>query len=159
MPSRQKKSVAVPFNAVDVGTIAKANPYVQRLMQDAKLRQNVRSAFDSSRSAYGRLSNGKAPARTLLEDKKLQRDLRKAFEAAREASMSLQEAQKKGAGKGLRLGRKLLLVGVAGGLALASSEKLRSKVLDTLFGAEEEFEYTPPANSASGQPTSSVGAA
>jgi hypothetical protein len=34
----------------------------------------------------------------------------------------------------------LLLVGA--GLALALSEGLRKKVLDGLFGAEEEFEYT-----------------
>ena len=31
---------------------------------------------------------------------------------------------------------------VGGGLALALSEDLRKKVLDALFGAEEEFEYT-----------------
>jgi hypothetical protein len=30
-------------------------------------------------------------------------------------------------------------------LALAVSEPLRSKVLDILFGAEEEFQYTPPS--------------
>jgi hypothetical protein len=44
----------------------------------------------------------------------------------------------------------LLVVGFVGaGLALAVSEGLRKKVLDALFGAEEEFEYssttTPPA--------------
>jgi hypothetical protein len=37
----------------------------------------------------------------------------------------------------------VLLVAVVGaGLALALSEGLRKKVLDALFGAEEEFEYT-----------------
>ena len=41
--------------------------------------------------------------------------------------------------------RTLLLLLVAGGGALAASEGLRSKVLDALFGAEEEFVYTPPA--------------
>jgi hypothetical protein len=35
--------------------------------------------------------------------------------------------------------------GVAGGVALAASSGLRNKVLDVLFGAEEEFQYTPPA--------------
>jgi hypothetical protein len=34
-----------------------------------------------------------------------------------------------------------VLAGVGSGAAIAGSEKLRSKVLDTLFGAEEEFEY------------------
>ena len=38
---------------------------------------------------------------------------------------------------------KLLLLGLVGGaVALALSEGLRKKVLDALFGAEEEFEYT-----------------
>jgi hypothetical protein len=41
---------------------------------------------------------------------------------------------------------------VGGGLALALSEGLRKKVLDALFGAEEEFEYT---SSTSAQPSSS----
>ena len=39
-------------------------------------------------------------------------------------------------------GRMLLLGVVGAGAALALSEGLRKKVLDALFGAEEEFEYT-----------------
>jgi hypothetical protein len=41
----------------------------------------------------------------------------------------------------------LIVVGV--GLAFVLSEGLRKKALDTLFGAEEEFEYTSPTTSAS----------
>ena len=51
-----------------------------------------------------------------------------------------------------RLGRKLLIAFVGAVAALAASEKLRSKVLDTLFGAEEEFQYTPPATGAATTP-------
>ena len=40
------------------------------------------------------------------------------------------------------LGRSLLLLAIAGGLALVLSESLRSKVLDLMFGAEEEFDYS-----------------
>jgi hypothetical protein len=40
------------------------------------------------------------------------------------------------------VGRSLALVLVAGVLAVALSESLRSKVLDLLFGAEEEFDYS-----------------
>jgi hypothetical protein len=39
-------------------------------------------------------------------------------------------------------GRYLLLLAFGAVLALALSEGLRSKVLDVLFGAEEEFDYT-----------------
>jgi hypothetical protein len=37
---------------------------------------------------------------------------------------------------------------VSAGIALAVSEGLRKKVLDALFGAEEEFEYTSTTSSA-----------
>jgi hypothetical protein len=154
-----KAAAKVPFNAPDLQNITKANPYIQRLIEDAKLRDNVRTAIDSTRSAYDRLSNGKAPAKALLENKKLQNDLRDAYEAAREATIALTDAPRKKARKGFSFGRRLMVVGLAGGLALAGSEKLRSKVLDTLFGAEEEFQYTPPAPPTSAQPTTPVTAA
>ena len=73
MPSRSKKTIAAPFSAVDIDTIKKATPYIQRLIQDAQLRENVRTAFDSSRSAYARLSNGKPATKVLIEDKRLQK--------------------------------------------------------------------------------------
>jgi hypothetical protein len=159
MASRGKKGKAVAFNAADVANIAKSNPYIQRLIDDADLRDNVHKAIESSRKAYERLTNGKPPHRALLEDKKLQHDLRDAADALREASVALAEAPKRRAKKGRRLGRKLLVLILGGAVALAGSEKLRSKVLDTLFGKEEEFEYTPPPGAASTPPASPVTAA
>jgi len=159
MPSRRKRSKAVPFNAAEVANIAKSNPYIHRLIEDAKLRDNVRAAIDSTRSAYTRLTNGKAPHKALLEDKKLQGDLKEALEAVRDATVALTEAPKRRARKGLSFGRKLMILAVGSGLALAGSESLRAKVLDTLFGKEEEFEYTPPASTAPSQPTTPVSAA
>jgi hypothetical protein len=155
---RKKTSKAVPFNPAEVAQIAKSNPYIQRLIEDAALRENVQKAIESSRSAYGRLGNGKAPAKSLFEDKKLQHDLREALEAVRDASVALTEAPRKRARKGRRLGRKILVVTIGAGVALAGSEKLRSKVLDALFGAEEEFQYTPPP-AASTPPATPVSAA
>jgi hypothetical protein len=163
MASRSKKVAKAAknakFNTPDLASITKANPYIQRLIEDEDLRDNVRTAIDSTKSAYGRLTNGKAPAKALLENKKLQNDLRDAYEAAREATIAFTDAPRKKARKGFSFGRKMLLVAVAGGAALAGSEKLRSKVLDTLFGAEEEFQYTPPAPPTSAQPTTPVSAA
>jgi hypothetical protein len=40
------------------------------------------------------------------------------------------------------IGRLLLVAIVGGVIALAASEGLRNKVLDALFGAEEEFDYS-----------------
>ena len=158
MPSRRKKAKAVPFNAADVANIAKANPYIQRLIEDAALRENVQKALESGKSAYTRLSNGKAPHRAIIDDKKLQKDLRKTLEAVREASIALTAPPKKRARKGLRLGRKMMIVGLGAGLALAGSESLRTKALDALFGKEEEFEYTPPPTSST-PPAAPVSAA
>jgi hypothetical protein len=162
MASKKKKvakAAKAPFDSVDLSNITKANPYIQRLIEDAKLRDNVRTAIDSTKSALDRLSNGKPPHKNLLENKKLQNDLREAFEAARDATVALTDAPRQKARKGFSFGRKVMIAGLAGGLALAGSEKLRSKVLDTLFGAEEEFQYTPPAPPASAQPTTPVSAA
>jgi len=142
---RRKKNKAVPFNPADVAHIAKSSPYIQRLIEDASLRDQVKAAVDAGKNVYERVSDAKAPAKTLLEDKKVQADLRKAVEAVRDVTTALTEAPKARAKKGLRLGRGFVVLGVGGGLALVGSEKLRSKVLDVLFGAEEEFEYTPPA--------------
>jgi hypothetical protein len=44
--------------------------------------------------------------------------------------------------------RKLVPLVVLGGVALAANEKLRNRVLDLLFGAEEEFDYTPTTTGA-----------
>ena len=152
-----KKSVAGPLQYVDMANLSKATPYIQRIVQDAKLRENVRTAYDSSRSAYARLTNGKAPAKALMEDKKLQADLRDALEAIRDATIALTEAPKRRARRRMGFARKLMILGLGAGLALAGSESLRSKVLDMLFGAEEEFEYTPPAGAPT--PQAPVGAA
>jgi hypothetical protein len=142
--SRKKQKAA--FNAAQVAAIAKSNPYVQRLLLDAKLRDNMRAAADSIRRVYERVSYGGVSPRSLLEDKKAQSELRKALENLRDATLTLTEPPKKR--RVLRPGRLLLLTAVAGGTALAVSEKLRSKVLDMLFGAEEEFQYTPPPSTA-----------
>lgn len=159
MSTKGKKSMAAPFNAVDMDTISKATPYIRRIIQDAQLRDNVRTAYDSSRSAYSRLTNGKAPTKALLEDKKLQRDLQNAVEALRDATTALTEGPKKQAKKSRGFGRKLMILALGFGLALAGSEKLRTKVLDTIFGKEEEFQYTPPPSTPSTPPSSPVGAA
>jgi hypothetical protein len=121
---------------------ARSNPYVQRLIEDEDLRQNIVQAYESARDAYGRLSNGKSASNQIFDDKKLHRHIKDAASNARDASVALHEAPRKrrGGGGGFK---KLLLVGVVGtGVALALSEGLRKKALDALFGAEEEFEYT-----------------
>lgn len=147
-----KKSKAAKATA---GTaVAGASPYVQRLIQDEELRENLRTAYESGRTAYGRLNNGKAPAKALLDDKKLHRELQTAADAIRDASDALRDGPKKKKRKG-GIGRLLVLGLIGGGVALGVSEGLRNKVLDLLFGAEEEFDYTSttaPSSPAPSQP-------
>ena len=131
----KKKAAKAGAGAYAAGKAVRSNEYVQRLVEDEELRDNLRNAFVSAKKAYGRV-NGKGPAKA-LDDKKVQRELKDAATSLKEAADSLRGQKKK-----RRKGR-LLLVGLVGaGLALALSEGLRKKVLDALFGAEEEFEYT-----------------
>ena len=133
-----------------------ASPYVQRVVEDAELRENVRVAIDNAKSAYGRLTNGK-PASKVLDDKKLHKEMKQAAEALRDAGQALREWPKKKKKKRRGFG-KLLLLGIVGaGLAIALSEGLRNKVLDTLFGAEEEFDYTSTTSPAPAPAGETVG--
>jgi len=110
---------------------------VQRLIEDAELRENLRAAFEASRRAYDRM-NGKGPAKA-LDDKKVQRELKQAANSLKTAADSLRAKPKR---KKRRGGRLIVLALIGGGVAVGLNEGLRKKVLDALFGAEEEFEYT-----------------
>ena len=123
---------------------AGSSPYVRRFIEDEELRESVKEAFDAARHAYQRMSNGKGPVRSLTEDKKVQRDLRTAAENLKEASERFQGKRKEH-----HTFRNLILVTIVGAvLAIALSEDLRKAVLDRLFGAEEEFEYTSQTTAA-----------
>ncbi len=134
---------------------ARSNPYVQRLIDDEDLRKNIVEAYESARDAYTRLSNGKSPSKQIFDDKKLHKHIKDAAGNVRDASVALHEAPKKQKKGGF--GRVLLLGIVGGAVALAVSEGLRKKVLDALFGAEEEFEYTSTTSSPAGERAGAVG--
>ena len=126
---------------------ARYNPYVQRIVDDEDLRDNIVQAYDSAKKVYSRLSNGKSPTTQIFDDKKLQKEVKKAAASVKDASVALRESPKKKKRGGFG---KLLFLGVAGaGVALAVSEPLRKKVLDALFGKEEEFEYTSTTTASS----------
>jgi len=126
--------------AGDIYETARENPYVQRLIEDEELRDSLKDAFESAKSAYGRATgNGKGTVKAVTSDKKVQKDLRKAAESLQEASESIRSKPKKRKGG---LGRLLLIAIIGAVIALAVSEGARKAVLDALFGAEEEFEYT-----------------
>ncbi len=144
----RKKAATAGAGAIAAGQAARDNEYVQRLLEDTELRDSLRSAFESARKAYGRM-NGKGPSK-VLEDKRMQRELRDAANSLKNAAEALREPPKR-----KRRGRLLVLAIVGAGLALALNEDLRKKVLDALFGAEEEFEYTSSTTSPEGAQASS----
>ena len=126
--------------AGDIYETARENPYVQRLIEDEELRDSLKDAFEAAKGAYERATgNGKGTVKAVTSDKKVQKDLRKASESLQEASERLRSKPKKRKGG---IGRLLLLAVVGGIVAMAVSEGARKAVLDALFGAEEEFEYT-----------------
>jgi ferric-dicitrate binding protein FerR (iron transport regulator) len=133
--------------AGEAARAAQSSQYVKRLIEDEQLRSNLIAAYAAARGAYGRMSNGKPATKAIFEDRKLQRELKDAASALREASSSLREPSRRSRRRG-GIGRTLLLLAIAGALALVLSESMRSKVLDALFGAEEQFDYssttTPP---------------
>jgi hypothetical protein len=136
------------------------NPYVQRIIEDAELRENVKVALDNARSAYSRLTNGKTASKVVMDDKKFQKDVKTSAEALRDAATALRDGPKKRGRRRGGIGSVLLLGIVGAGAAVALSEDLRNKVLDLLFGKEEEFDYTsttaPAATPGTATPTPSA---
>ena len=137
MAARTKAAKTTARKAGKAAAGARANPYVQRFIEDPELRDNVRAAVDHARHAYKRMSNGKGPAKALMEDRKLHKELRKTADSLKEAGDQLRGKRKR------HRGRKLLMLAVLGAAAfLIVNEGARKALLDRIFGAEEEFEYT-----------------
>ena len=138
--AKTTKATQTADRAADIYAAARENPYVQRLIEDEELRDSLRKAFEAARGAYGRATgNGKGPVKAVTSDRKVQKDLREAAESLRDASEQLRGPRKR---KKHRL-RRLFFLGLVGAaIAIVLSEDARKTVLDALFGAEEEFEYT-----------------
>ena len=137
MASKTKDARTTALKAGKAAAGARSNPYVQRLIDDPNLREDVRQAVESARHAYKRMSNGKPPAKALMEDKKLQKELRAASENLKDAGETLRGKKRR------HRGRKLFFLMVIGAIAfVALNEGARKSLMDKVFGAEEEFEYT-----------------
>ena len=131
--------------AWEAGRSAADNEYVRRLIEDEDLRDNLQDAYKSAKKAYARVNDNKRPAKTLMDDRKVHKELRHAAESLREASDQL-----RGRSESHKL-RNLFLIAIVGAvLAVVLSEDIRKSVLDRLFGAEEEFEYTSTTSTDSG---------
>jgi hypothetical protein len=137
MAAKTKAARTTARRAGKAAAGARANPYVQRFVEDPELRDNVRAAVDHARQAYKRMSNGKGPAKALMEDRKLHKELRQTADSLKEAGEQLRGRRRK------HRGRRLFMLALVGAVAfLIVNEGARKALLDKIFGAEEEFEYS-----------------
>ena len=156
--SKKKKAAAAGATAAEAVDAVKSNPYLQKVATDGDLHDNVRVAYESARTAYDRLASGKSPSKAVLEDKKLHANVATAVEALKDVGYALADAPAKKKRKKGGLGRRLLVLVVGAGVAVAVSSDVRNKLLDLLFGAEEEFDYTSTTTPATPVPSPAPGA-
>ncbi|MBJ7458901.1 MAG: hypothetical protein JHD02_06935 [Thermoleophilaceae bacterium] len=136
-PTRTKKLNA---KLSDAAEHAKENPYLNKIIEDKELRENAVAALQSVKSAFdqAKVKGFDNPAE-LVQDKGIKKQLKEATETLIDTKDELTAAGKK---KRHPL-RKVIALAVIGGIvAIVVSEDARKALLDTLFGAEEEFEYT-----------------
>jgi hypothetical protein len=87
-----------------------ALPYVQRVLEDEYVQEQVREAVIGLRNVYGRAARKRSQA---ADDKKLYGSLRRAATSIRNATMALRTPEP----PPNRRGRKLLIIAVAAGAA------------------------------------------
>ncbi len=106
----KKKAAKAGAGAYAAGKAVRANPYVQRLVEDDDLRDNLRNAFESARKAYARMSNGKGPVKALGGQEGAERAEARRPTSLKDAADSLRDGKKKKRRKG-----RLLLIALIGG--------------------------------------------
>ena len=121
-------------------------PYVDRAIHDEKLREDIRSAYDSARTIYNELLGGRGVvplATRVATDKDIQDELRSAIADLRSAADRLQ-------GKEDHTGRNslLLLAGIAVGVLFnpMTGPQTRKFIADKLFGGGDDFTYQGSGN-------------
>jgi hypothetical protein len=130
-------------NADSTG-ISDESPIVGRLVEQSELRATLREAIDSAERAYERLTSSKRGEKPASADRKLKAELRTALKSLSRVSGEVGATKFKRKRSARGRFRRALLLATGGSVVVAVSPWMRGKVLDALFGAEEEFEYSPP---------------
>jgi hypothetical protein len=129
-------------------------PYVQRAMQDEKLREDVMSAFATARELYSELVGGRNAvtlATRVATDEEIRDKLRDAVDDLRNAADRLQGKRSHG---GRNTG--LLVAGIALGILFnpVTGPETRKWLKDTLSGGGDEFGGDYPSSNGGGTGTS-----
>ena len=126
-------------------TLSRATPYVERLVDNSYLQDNVRDGVANLRAAYERARRRKAAE--AAQDKKLYRRVRRGIGSLAEAAIAL----KTGREKPKRRGRALIVLAVAGGgIVVATNSGLRERLMSTISasGANGGEQTEGPAQAA-----------
>lgn len=145
-----KRGTAKAGAKVGAGAVA-TRPYVQALMSDEDVRDNLEDAYRALAEAYDRISSRGDVADAVLDDRRTRRHLKSAAHSMREAATTVRGVKRR---KRRRRGSGVLIVllTAGGAAAIAMNEDLRNRVL-SLVGAGSE-ESGPPQGSNGSQPTS-----
>jgi hypothetical protein len=131
---------------------AATRPYVQTLMRDEDVRDNLEDAYRALTEAYGRISSRGDVAEAVLDDRRTRRHLKSAAHSMREAAATVRgakQAKRRKQGTGVVL----VLVAAGGAAAIALNDDLRGRVL-SLVGLGEDESGAAPQGSNGSQPTS-----
>jgi hypothetical protein len=123
-------------------TASRATPYLEQLLENTDIQDNLRDGVRNLRAAYARSQKRRVKA---ARDEKLRRQVQAAAVSIAAAGKALAGTNR----KPKRRGRKLLVVlgvGAAGaGAALAASEDLREAVFGGDLAPEQTAEGAPAA--------------
>jgi hypothetical protein len=115
------------------------------MIEDPEFRTTVHEAVDSARSVFAQINASKAPAKKLADDRKLQDEVKQALETLQQATSALVAEQQAAPRRRKRRGRRMIAwLSIGTLISFVACPPLRNKALDKLFGAEEEFQYSPP---------------
>lgn len=117
----------------------KAASGTKAAIEDKELRANVDAVLAAAKTAHNHVTRSKGPNKKLLNNKKLKRSLDHAGEALVDAckSMGVKPGKKRS-----RVVMGAAVLGAGGAAAVGLSPGLREKTLSTLFGKEQEFDYS-----------------
>jgi hypothetical protein len=132
-------------------------PYMERAVNDAELRENVKAAFQAAREVYDELIGNRSVttvATRVATDKEIQDKLKDAVDELRTAATRVQ-------GKKEHTGRNasLLLAGIALGILFnpVTGPATRKWLADSVFGGDD-FTYDNPGGNGSGNSPDSTAA-
>jgi hypothetical protein len=131
------------------GAASNVRPYVERAVNDAELRDNVKAAFMAARDVYDELLGNRGVttvATRVATDKDIQDKLKEALDELRTAADRVQ-------GKKEHSGRNatLLVAGIALGILFnpVTGPATRKWLADMVFGGDD-FTYDTPAGDGTG---------